>query len=64
MNKQIAADLGIDERSVKRHRTSIMTKLGVHSAAELTKLWRDGQAGHRMIAGKSDPPAFWSHFPP
>jgi FixJ family two-component response regulator len=38
LNKQIAADLGIDERSVKRHRTSIMTKLQVQSVAELTHL--------------------------
>ena len=38
LNKQIARDLSIDERSVKRHRTSIMTKLYVHSVAELTHL--------------------------
>ena len=38
LNKQIAADLGIDERSVKRHRTSIMAKLLVQSVAELTHL--------------------------
>ena len=39
LNKQIADDLGIHERSVKRHRTAITAKLGVHSAAELTRLW-------------------------
>lgn len=38
LNKQIAADLGVDERSVKRHRTSIMGKLGVDSVAALTHL--------------------------
>jgi FixJ family two-component response regulator len=38
MNKQIAADLGIVERSVKRHRTSIMHKLEVKSVAELVQL--------------------------
>jgi two-component system, LuxR family, response regulator FixJ len=38
LNKQIAADLGIDERSVKRHRTSIMAKLHVQSVTELTHL--------------------------
>ena len=49
LNKEIAADLGIDERSVKRHRTNIMTKLQVQSVAELTRLvqeaglWRDGK---------------------
>lgn len=38
LNKQIAADLGIHERTVKLHRTSITTKLDVHSVAELTRL--------------------------
>lgn len=38
LNKQIAAGLGVDERSVKRHRTSIMTKLQVESVAELAHL--------------------------
>ena len=38
LNKQIAGDLGLHERTVKLHRTSITTKLGVHSAAELTRL--------------------------
>jgi len=39
LNKQIAADLGIHERTVKLHRTAITAKLGVHSVAELTRLW-------------------------
>jgi FixJ family two-component response regulator len=38
LNKQIAADLGIHERTVKLHRTNLTTKLGVHSVAELTRL--------------------------
>jgi two-component system response regulator FixJ len=38
LNKQIAADLGINERTVKLHRTAITTKLQVRSAAELTRL--------------------------
>jgi FixJ family two-component response regulator len=38
LNKQIAADLGIHERTVKLHRTAITTKLGVQSVAELTRL--------------------------
>ena len=38
LNKQIAYDLGIHERTVKFHRTSLTTKLGVYSVAELTKL--------------------------
>lgn len=38
LNKQIAADLGIHERTVKLHRTNITTKLRVQSVAELTRL--------------------------
>jgi len=40
MNKQIAAALGIHERTVKLHRSAITTKLGVRSVAELTTLAR------------------------
>ncbi len=39
LNKQIADNLHIHERTVKLHRTTITEKLGVHSAAELTRLW-------------------------
>ena len=38
MNKQIAADLNINERTVKLHRTNLTRKLGVQSVAELTHL--------------------------
>jgi FixJ family two-component response regulator len=38
LNKQIASDLGIHERTVKLHRTAITTKLCVTSVAELTRL--------------------------
>ena len=41
LNKQIADDLGIHERTVKLHRTAITTKLGVRSVAELTLLTQD-----------------------
>ena len=44
LNKQIADDLGICERTVKLHRTSITTKLGVESVAELAQLAQ--QAGN------------------
>ena len=36
-NKQIACAMNIDERSVKRHRTNLMSKLGVGSVAELVQ---------------------------
>jgi FixJ family two-component response regulator len=38
LNKEIAADLGIHERTVKLHRTAITTKLDVRSVAQLTRL--------------------------
>ena len=38
MNKQIADDLGINERTVKLHRTNLTRKLQVQSVAELTRL--------------------------
>ena len=36
LNKQIAADPGIHERTVKLHRSNLTTKLQVFSVAELT----------------------------
>ena len=41
LNKQIAGDLGVSERTVKLYRTALTAKLGVHSTAELTKLWME-----------------------
>lgn len=38
LNKQIAGELGIAERTVKLHRAGLMTKLSVASAAELGRL--------------------------
>lgn len=38
MNKEIAADLNINERTVKLHRTNITRKLRVQSAVELSRL--------------------------
>lgn len=45
LNKQIAAELGICERTVKLHRTSITTKLGVSSVAELSRLAQEAGLG-------------------
>lgn len=43
LNKEIAAALGINERTVKLHRTAITTKLGVHSTAQLTTLTHEAR---------------------
>jgi two-component system, LuxR family, response regulator FixJ len=44
LNKQIASDLGVNERTIKLHRTAITKKLGVRSVAEIARL--AGQAGY------------------
>ncbi len=38
LNKEIADELSIQERTVKAHRSNITTKLRVRSVAELTRL--------------------------
>jgi two-component system, LuxR family, response regulator FixJ len=43
LNKQIAASLGITERTVKFHRTAMTSKLGVRSVAELTRLVQEAR---------------------
>lgn len=43
MNKQIAATLGIHERTVKLHRTGITTKLGVRAVGQLALLASEAQ---------------------
>jgi FixJ family two-component response regulator len=50
LNKQVAADLQITERTVKMHRANILGKLEVNSMAELARLAADlglGPVGHR-----------------
>jgi FixJ family two-component response regulator len=37
LNKQVAAQLGVAEKTVKIHRGRVMSKLGVHSVAELVR---------------------------
>lgn len=53
MNKEIAVALAIHERTVKLHRTSITTKLQVHSVAELTRLVMEAQPNGAGFAGAS-----------
>ena len=50
LNKEIAADLGVDERSVKRHRTSLMRKLEVESVVELALLAREAGVAESSTA--------------
>lgn len=52
LNKQIASELGIHERTVKLHRTAITTKLGVRSVAELTRLTHEAGLFHTFPKGQ------------
>lgn len=52
LNKQIASALDVNERSVKRHRTSLMHKLEVQSVAELARL--AAEAGISPETSQSD----------
>jgi hypothetical protein len=38
LNKQIAAELGVSEITVKVHRGNVMKKLGAHSVADLVRM--------------------------
>jgi two-component system response regulator FixJ len=51
LNKQIAADLGLNERTVKLHRHGMMTKLHVQSVAELARLAQAAGVS-RLTAGR------------
>ena len=46
LNKQIAAELGVSERTVKMQRAQVMAKLGAGSAAELGRL---AERLHRLM---------------
>ncbi len=56
MNKEIAVELAIHERTVKLHRTSITTKLQVHSVAELTRLVMEAQPAGLVPDAPADAP--------
>jgi FixJ family two-component response regulator len=38
LNKQIAYELGAGEKTVKVHRSRMMTKMGVHTVADLVRM--------------------------
>jgi FixJ family two-component response regulator len=49
LNKQIAADLGIVEKTIKVHRGRVMKKMGVKSLAELARLAERSGIGRRQL---------------
>jgi FixJ family two-component response regulator len=52
LDKQIAADLGTVEKTIKVHRARVMAKMGVTSVAELVRLAE--QAGVRPVGTRAD----------
>ena len=61
LNKQVAADLGIVEKTVKVHRARIMEKMKVRSLAELVRLAE--RAGIKFLAMKASVALPWLWFP-
>ena len=49
LNKQIAAELGTVEKTIKVHRAHVMQKMGVRTLADLVRL--AGRAGIRTGRG-------------
>jgi FixJ family two-component response regulator len=45
MNKQVAADLGISERTAKAHRASVMRKMHAKSVTDLVHMFDKLRAG-------------------
>lgn len=53
-NKQVAAELGIAEKTVEIHRANVMRKTGARSLAELVRLHVSASAEPRAAANKTD----------
>ena len=53
LNKQIAFDLGISEKTVKAHRGRVMEKAEVRSVAELVRLCETAGIQPRATGGNS-----------
>ena len=57
LNKQIAADLGTGEKTVKVHRARVMSKMGAHSVAELVQLASRAGVSMKLAVSSSNTPA-------
>jgi FixJ family two-component response regulator len=53
LNKQVGAELGITERTVKAHRASILRKLSVGSVAELVRLATTLEFAREQMLGRA-----------
>jgi FixJ family two-component response regulator len=52
LNKQIAAELGTGEHTIKVHRARVMKKMGVQSVAELVRVAERLGVGHLVISSQ------------
>jgi FixJ family two-component response regulator len=57
LNKQIAADLGTGEKTVKVHRGRVMSKMGARSVAELVQLAARVGVAMTPVLRRLGPPA-------
>jgi two-component system response regulator FixJ len=60
LNKQIAADLGIAEKTIKVHRARVMEKMGVGTLAELVRKSVEIEVGALIADGPDHQPAAWA----
>jgi FixJ family two-component response regulator len=58
LNKQIAADLGITEKTIKVHRARAMEKMGVRTLADLVRKTLEVELG-TVIDGKEIEGSEW-----
>ena len=54
LNKQIAADLGTVEKTIKVHRSRMMEKMGVRSLADLVRMAERTELGQESVKTLSD----------
>jgi len=64
LNKQIAADLGTGEKTVKVHRARVMSKMVARSVAELVQLAARVGVGIEPAVGSNAAPVNWKHAYP
>jgi len=57
LNKQIAFEFGISEKTIKIHRARVMEKMQAHSFAELVRMAEKLRSGQGAIPGFDEIPA-------
>lgn len=53
-NQSTAAALGLSPKTIEKHRKKMMTKLRVHSVAEVARIAFDAEVSSQLLAGRSD----------